>query len=191
VTITVRYQSKDARDTASRSGMERGMIAGFDRLEELLLADEAPRVVETPPRVAAALHLVIPRSEIRSAMGPGLNEVMAAIKAQGAEPAGPWFTHHRKMDPSMVDFEICVPVTAPMPPHGRVTLLDIPATTAARMIDRGSYEGLSGAWGRLMAWIETEGHTPAPDLFECYVAGPETGIDASQWRTELVRPLIR
>ena len=41
VAITVRYQSKEARDTASRSGMERGMIAGFDRLEELLLADRA------------------------------------------------------------------------------------------------------------------------------------------------------
>ena len=37
VSITVLYQSKGARDTASRSGMERGMIAGFDRLEEILL----------------------------------------------------------------------------------------------------------------------------------------------------------
>ena len=41
VSITVLYQSKEARDTASRSGTERGMIAGFDRLEELLLADKA------------------------------------------------------------------------------------------------------------------------------------------------------
>lgn len=50
VAITVRYQSKEARDTASRSGMERGMIAGFDRLEELLLTDESSRVVEAPSR---------------------------------------------------------------------------------------------------------------------------------------------
>jgi uncharacterized protein YndB with AHSA1/START domain len=35
-TITIFYESKEARDTASRSGMERGMAAGYNRLEELL-----------------------------------------------------------------------------------------------------------------------------------------------------------
>jgi uncharacterized protein YndB with AHSA1/START domain len=35
-TITVLYESQDARDTARRSGMERGMAAGYDRLEALL-----------------------------------------------------------------------------------------------------------------------------------------------------------
>ncbi len=36
VTIAVLYESKEARDTARRSGMEHGMAAGFDRLEALL-----------------------------------------------------------------------------------------------------------------------------------------------------------
>ena len=36
VRLTVRYESKEARDTASRSGMEQGMAAGYNRLEELL-----------------------------------------------------------------------------------------------------------------------------------------------------------
>ena len=35
-TITVLYESKEARDTARRSGMEYGMAAGYDRLETLL-----------------------------------------------------------------------------------------------------------------------------------------------------------
>lgn len=35
-TITVRYESKEARDMASRSGMERGMAAGYNRLEQML-----------------------------------------------------------------------------------------------------------------------------------------------------------
>lgn len=35
-TITVLYESKEARDTAHRSGMEHGMAAGYDRLETLL-----------------------------------------------------------------------------------------------------------------------------------------------------------
>ncbi len=36
ITITVLYESKQARDTARASGMERGMAAGYDRLEKLL-----------------------------------------------------------------------------------------------------------------------------------------------------------
>jgi uncharacterized protein YndB with AHSA1/START domain len=36
VKLTVLYESKEARDTASRSGMEHGMLAGYNRLEELL-----------------------------------------------------------------------------------------------------------------------------------------------------------
>ena len=34
--ITVFYESKEARDTARRSGMEHGIAAGYDRLESLL-----------------------------------------------------------------------------------------------------------------------------------------------------------
>jgi uncharacterized protein YndB with AHSA1/START domain len=37
-TITVLYESKEARDTARRSGMEHGMAAGYSRLEEELSA---------------------------------------------------------------------------------------------------------------------------------------------------------
>lgn len=36
MTLTVCYESKEARDTATQSGMERGMAIGYDRLEELL-----------------------------------------------------------------------------------------------------------------------------------------------------------
>ena len=36
VTITIQYESQEARDTARRSGMEHGMAAGYDRLEALL-----------------------------------------------------------------------------------------------------------------------------------------------------------
>jgi uncharacterized protein YndB with AHSA1/START domain len=34
--LTVLYESKEARDTASRSGMDQGMRAGYDRLEHVL-----------------------------------------------------------------------------------------------------------------------------------------------------------
>ncbi|MBL8234352.1 MAG: SRPBCC family protein [Bryobacterales bacterium] len=41
-TITVLYESMEARDTARRSGMEHGMAAGYQRLEELLAISRLP-----------------------------------------------------------------------------------------------------------------------------------------------------
>ena len=53
-------------------------------------------------------------------MGAGIGEAMAAVKAQGIGPAGPWFAHHLKMTPETFDFDICVPVSAPVTAVGRV-----------------------------------------------------------------------
>ena len=36
LTLTVLYESREARDAVLKSGMEQGMAAGYDRLEELL-----------------------------------------------------------------------------------------------------------------------------------------------------------
>jgi hypothetical protein len=39
--------------------------------------------------------------------------------------------------------------------------------------------------------IAAAGHEPGQDLWECYVAGPESSPDPASWRTELSRPLAR
>ena len=39
--LTVRYQSREARDAVLRSPMEQGVAAGFDKLEELLASTSA------------------------------------------------------------------------------------------------------------------------------------------------------
>jgi effector-binding domain-containing protein len=60
----------------------------------------------------------------------------------------------------------------------------------ARVVYRGPYEGLGAAWGEFDAWIAANGHKPGTDLWECYVAGPESSPDPAAWRTELNRPLV-
>jgi uncharacterized protein YndB with AHSA1/START domain/effector-binding domain-containing protein len=199
VTLVVSYESKAARDTAARSGMERGMAAGYDRLEGLLSSLPAgggvpiidvPMIAETTPQLAAAIHLTVPRSEIRTVMGPGLNEIMAAVKSQGIGPAGPWFTHHLKMNSATFDFEICVPVSAPVNPVGRVVSREMPAVKVARTVYQGPYEHLADGWKAFDHWMVASGHQPGPDLYECYAVGPESGSDAAEWRTELRRPIV-
>jgi effector-binding domain-containing protein len=151
---------------------------------------DTPRITQTAGLLTAFVHLTVPRGDIRNVMGPGLGEVRAAIAAQGIVATGPWFTHHLKMEPGIFDFEICVPVAAPIDPVGRVKPGQWPVTTVARTIFHGDYGGLGAAWGEFNAWIAAKGYTPRPDLCECYLAGPESGTDPSGWRTELSRPLV-
>jgi effector-binding domain-containing protein len=150
---------------------------------------DKPRIVQTDAQLTAIIRLTIPRTEIRNVMGPAIAEVMAAVAAQGIAAAGPVFSHHLRMEPDTFHFEIGVPVKRAVGTAGRVKASQLPAATVARTVYHGDYEGLGLAWGEFGAWIAAEGHTPAPDLWECYVAGPESSPDPATWRTELNRPL--
>jgi effector-binding domain-containing protein len=152
---------------------------------------DPPQIIESPAQMTAVIRFTIPRSEIQKVMGPGIGELMATVAAQGIGPAGPWFSHHFRMDPQIFDFEICVPVTAPAVAAGRVEPGHLPATRVARTVYRGPYEGLADAWGEFNAWIAANELEPGQDFWECYVAGPEKDPDPATWRTELNRPLIR
>ncbi len=143
---------------------------------------DTPQIVQTAVQRTAIIRLTVPREEIREVMGAGHRELMAAVAAQGITPTGPWFTHHFRVPTDSFDFEIGVPVDVAVSTVGRVHAGQLPATTVARTIYHGPYEGLGAGWGELMAWIEAAGHRPASDLWEHYVAGPESGPDPATWR---------
>jgi effector-binding domain-containing protein len=151
---------------------------------------ETPQITTTDAKLTALIRLTLRREEIRNVMGPGVNEVLAAVRAQEIGPTGPWFTHHLRMDPEVFDFEICMPVSAPVKAVGRVQPGEMPAMKVARTIHCGGYEGLADAWGEFDAWVAANGHKPAGDLWEVYTVGPESGPDSAAWRTELIRPLV-
>jgi effector-binding domain-containing protein len=155
-----------------------------------IIVIDTPQVTKTHDRLIAVIHVTVPRSAIRTVMQPGLRELTAAVAAQDIALTGPWFTHHLRMDPEVFDFEIGVPVSAPVAAVGRVKPCRRPAMKVARTIYRGPYEGLGAAWSEFDSWIETHGHTAATDLWECYAAGPKSSADPANWCTELDRPLL-
>lgn len=150
---------------------------------------DTPQITHTIAQLTAIIHIIVPRDEIQNVMGPGISELMATIAAQGIAPTGPWFTHHLRRPTDTFDFEVSVPVSAPVTAAGRVEPGEWPAMKVARTIYHGPYEGLGDAWGEFLDWIEASGHTQAEDLWECYLAGPESGPDPATWRTQLNRPL--
>lgn len=151
---------------------------------------DAPEILDTKAHAIASIHLTIPRAQIREAMGPALRELHAALASQGLAPTAPWFTHHRRMDPAIFDYEVCLAVGAHGVASGRVTFGEVPAMRVARAVLRGGYEQLGAAWGELDAWIASHGHAPAADLYEHYVVGPDASHAPADWRTALVRPIV-
>lgn len=151
---------------------------------------DKPEIVQSAACQTAVIRLNIPREEMRNVMGPAIQELMGAVAAQGVAPVGPLFSHHFKMDPEFFDFEVGVPVASTVSAVGRMQPGELPGRTVARTNYRGPYEELGSAWGEFGEWIEAAGHNSAPDLWECYVSGPETGQDPANWCTELNRPLI-
>ncbi|MGV3723451.1 MAG: GyrI-like domain-containing protein [Actinomycetota bacterium] len=150
---------------------------------------DTPEIAHSDAQQTAVIRFVIPRDEIQHVMGPAIAEVMGGVTTQGIGPAGPVYSRHFQMSPDTWDFEVGVPVTAPVTPTGRVIPSHLPAAKVARAVYRGPYEALGEAWGELMIWIEAQGLDPAEGLWERYVAGPESGPDPANWRTELNRPL--
>lgn len=151
---------------------------------------ETPHLTQAEEQPAAVIRFTIPRSEIQAVMGPGFQELMAVVKAQGIGPVGSFFSHHFAMYPDKFDFELGVPVAGPVTPTGRVKQGILPGGLVARTVYRGKYEDLHAAWEQFMEWIKTGGHGRATDLWEVYAKGPESSPDPANWRTELNQPLL-
>ena len=151
---------------------------------------ETPRIVDTEAQMAAVIHLTVPRDEIQDVMGPAFQELLDVVTAQGIAPAGPWFTHHLRLDPDVFDFEVGLPVTTAVAAEGRVKPGWLPAGRVAQTVYHGDYEELGVAWAEFDAWIAAQGYTPGPDVWERYLTGPGTSPDPADWRTELNRPLV-
>jgi hypothetical protein len=93
---------------------------------------EPLRVMKTAPQLTASIAIKVPREDIREVMGPGLAELKAAIAAQNIAVVGPWFTHHIHNPGEVFDFEICLPVAAPVTPAHRVKPGQWPAMNVAQ-----------------------------------------------------------
>ena len=173
---------------AATAGANAFFTEPYDRGTENMIT--TPQIIQTTVQIAAVIRLTVPRSEIQTVMGPGIGEVMEAVKAQGIGPVGPWFAHHLTLNPATFDLEISVPVSARVMPVGRVMPGEWPALKMVRTVMHGSYEGLGNAWVEFTHWINANGYVTGADLYECYTVGPESSQDPANWRTELSKTLI-
>ena len=60
----------------------------------------------------------------------------------------------------------------------------------SRLLYHGPYEGLGGAWHEFGKWPQENGYETAGDLYECYLVGPDSTANPTDWRTELSRTMV-
>ena len=151
---------------------------------------DPPQIVQTTTQLTAFIHLTVTLEEMQKVFGPTIGELLSTLAAQGIAPVGPVFTHHLRGPTDTFDFELSVPVSAPVVATGRVQPGQWPAMRVARTVHHGPYEGLPDAWEEFTDWIKTNGHRTAPDLRESYLTNPDSDPNPANWRTELSRPLV-
>ena len=146
-------------------------------------------ITTTTALQAAVIRLKIKKEEIRTAMGPAMQELLALIPTGAITPAGRIFSHHFKTDAAHFDLEVGIPVSGAVKAGGRVATGTLPAKRVIRTIYQGGYEGLGSAWGEFDAQVKARGERTTGEFWEIYETGPESGPDAGKWRTELAMVL--
>ena len=150
---------------------------------------DTPQIIQAAAQRTAFIHLIVTREEMQRCFGATIGELMSVLAAQGVAPAGPIFAHHLRRPMDTFDFELSVPVSAPVKPAGRVQPGERPAMCVARTIHHGPYEELPEAWGEFMDWVEKNAPAITQDFYECYLTNPDANPDPATWQSELSRPL--
>jgi effector-binding domain-containing protein len=150
---------------------------------------DTPHVTQTEAQHAAVISLDIPRSDMMTVFGEAVQELLAALAAQGVKPVSAAFAHHLKMRPDRFIFELGFVTGKPVEGVSRVKPGMLPACKAACTVYHGPYEGLPDAWGQFDEWMKAEGLKPAENLWEVYTFGPQSDPDPKTWWTELFRPV--
>lgn len=167
VQITVLYASTEARDAAARSGMEEGITASYDRLDDILALDVlTTQLVEVGQQTALVVRKTVEMSGMGAAQHAARPLLDAALRDAGL--SGPRLTVWRSPQDGRIDYAPGVLIAQPLPVQGEVSLLTIPAGRAAHLCFQGGYEGLPAAWARLFGDCKKEGWRPDGLNWEVY-----------------------
>lgn len=84
-----------------------------------------------------------------------------------------------------IEFDVCFPVSHPLPGAPGVSCLELPATRLASTTYRGAYDTIWSAYLSLRAWVADNGLVAAGEVRERGVVDDMDTADATRWITEL------
>lgn len=143
-----------------------------------------PELVDHAQTPTATVRRSVTMQDLRDFYDDAFGRVAAAIERQQATPTASFGLY---LSPPVDRFELEVGfvVDGPIEADGDVQPSALPGGRTARLTHLGSYDGLGESWGRLMAWVDEQGLTPAGPMWEVYVTDPTPEMDPATLRTDL------
>lgn len=146
-------------------------------------------LVELEPEPFAYVSRAGSVAEMPKLMSEAFHALGDALKQANAMPTGAPFAHYRSVRNGHVEVDVGFPV----PAAARETLgaagLQLGETASGKAMHGlhvGSYEDLSHFYDAMVAELRDQGLTPAEDMWERYLDGPE--VSPEKTRTEVFWP---
>lgn len=172
------------RDTNQDSSAE-----AVGPLPEQSTAMVVVETAEIPTAVVKFTNWAMARME--EAFDTTFSELPAALAHRNLAPAGPAFSLHHRMPDDTADFEVGLPLSAPLEtaietPEGlRIEPSWLPGGRAAALSALGGYDRLPEAWAGLLEAVAAAGAEPELPFWEVYVTEPSPEADPESMRTDL------
>jgi len=141
------------------------------------------------PMAIASIREVVPSYD---SMGAHFGEIFAYLGKNKIAPAGPTFAiyYDEGYKEKDVHVESAVPIAASAPSGERVKVRELPGVDqVASLTLQGSYAGLSGAYERLLGWIEANGYRIVGPNWEIYLQGAGPDFEPPEYLTEIQFPV--
>jgi DNA-binding transcriptional MerR regulator len=114
----------------------------------------------------------------------------AQITRQGEAPdAHGIILYHSDLAQDDMEFEVCIPVSHPLPECPGVQCKELPDERVAFITFRGPYDTIWNAHVELLAWVTEHGYRIAGPVREIGIVIDSDTADAQKWVTELALPI--
>ena len=124
-----------------------------------------------------------------------------ALEVGGVQPAGPAFGYYLSPPTDTFELEAGFPLEAPLnapaakgdavvAEDGGVVASELPPGPVARATHAGGYDTLGASWQALTEWVQEQGRTAGPRMWEVYVTQPTPEADPATLRTDLFLTLV-
>jgi DNA-binding transcriptional MerR regulator len=119
------------------------------------------------------------------------NKAAAHISRQGGQPdAHPVVLYHTDFErDDEIRFEVCFPVSRPLPDGPAVRCKELPAAPVAFTEFHGGYDTIWNVYVELRAWIAENGHVASGPIRERGIVTEDDTDDPREWVTEMALTL--
>jgi len=162
---------------------EKGLVnlkALAEKLPKADFADLTVTAVDAAPMTVAfvASQSSKDTAEIGEAIGAAYTKIVAFMKTEGLEQAGPPITINTRWDDTGYGFDAAIPVDrAPareIPADSPVKVKRTYAGKALKIVFKGPYGGMPPSFAKLTAYMAARGYEPAGPPWDEYVSDPGT-----------------